>query len=88
MTTREEKRTQMLVALGLIAIGLVAFFLDDHEAASWKTLTVHQMVQLGTAAVGLLIFPLDMAPAAEKIELLGKVLPWLRSSPPKTNGEK
>lgn len=80
MTSRAEKRVQMLFALGLVAIGLTAFLLDDHETVSWKTLTPHQAVQLCAAAIGLLLFPLDMATVKEKVTVIRDIIALRRPS--------
>ena len=78
MTTREEKRTQTIIGVGLFAIGVTAFLLDEHPAASWKALTAHHWVQLGIAGLGLLWTPADMTPVKEKIAVVATVVPWIR----------
>lgn len=83
---RREQRAQLLVGLGMFAIGLVAFLLDDHDAASWKDLSAHQMVQLGVAAIGLLVTPFDLTPVKEKVAIIATVVPWVRR--PSTGAKK
>jgi hypothetical protein len=84
MTTRDEKRLNTLLGLGLFAIGISAFLMDEHVAhltfARWRELTIHNWIQLGIAGFGLLWTPMDPTPAKQKLDLAARVVPWIRRS--------